>query len=338
MEESKYELEVISPLIMKGAEKYELRAPSLKGVMRFWFRAMMGCLVSDTKALYEIESSIFGGQDKKSDVTIKIENQNLTIVKDLQFYKKYPYLLFAYREKQKELENCIKENSSFTVSVYTKDKVQQDIVKAAFELISLFGGFGERTRRGFGSVMLKGFTIDDENDFVEKFGSIYKKLNEYLKNHPELKSTRENYDKRDFSTFCGGKFCFIKENNGNLLDSNNFVLGLIEEKWKTFRTQRQHVAEKIYLGLPISSRHHPYAHSGERRASPILFKVLKLQDKNYALVITYLPASTFLTRVLSSKEKEDMENIIGEFFKGIGCGTKELCNLINLWSKEVADE
>jgi len=325
MEESAYELEVITPLIIKGAEDYELRVPSIKGVMRFWFRAMMGCLVENTEDLYKIESSIFGGQEVKSDVAIKLENQNLTIVKDSQFYDKYKYLLFAHRQDKGSL-SYLKEKTPFNILVYTKDDSKQDIVKAVFELISLFGGFGQRTRRGFGSVMLKNFTIKDEDDFVDKFKSIYKKFDnylnkfeeEYLKNHPELKFIRGNNKKRDFSTFCGGKFCFVKNDQADnyLFESLDLALKALEEKWKAFRTERKHNNDKIYFGLPIGTYHHQYPNAGSRRASPILFKVLKINEGKFALVSTFLNAEKFL----GNDGSLDLENvgIIKEFFEYIG--------------------
>jgi len=306
MEESAYELEVITPLIMKGAEDYELRVPSIKGVMRFWFRAMIGCLAESTEDLYKIESSIFGGQDKKSDVTIKIlDEKNLISMEDSQFYKNYPYLLFAYKEKIERLK-YIKENSSFAVSVCTSDEDKQNIVKAVFDLISLFGGLGQRTRRGFGSVMLKDFTIKDENDFVEKFGSIYKKLNEYLKNHPELKSTRGDYDKRDFSTFCGGKFCFVKSET-----SPESALRYLNDNWGRFRKDQKYKEKeegrlyerRKYFGLPLKGYN-----TESRRSSPLLFKIIKSNKKRYDIVSLFLNANKLIERELLD------ETIVEEYF------------------------
>jgi len=60
-----FECEVITPMFLGGADGQtpELRPPSIKGAMRFWWRAMNGHL--SLKALKEREAEIFGASDEK---------------------------------------------------------------------------------------------------------------------------------------------------------------------------------------------------------------------------------------------------------------------------------
>jgi len=75
-----FECETITPMFLSGADGKtpELRPPSIKGALRFWWRAMNGHLsLSDLK---KKESEIFGGTNPatRSNVIIRIENHRET--------------------------------------------------------------------------------------------------------------------------------------------------------------------------------------------------------------------------------------------------------------------
>ena len=61
-------VQTITPLFMAGADqgKAELRAPSFRGGMRYWLRALVGGLVPDLETLRAIETATFGATDKGS--------------------------------------------------------------------------------------------------------------------------------------------------------------------------------------------------------------------------------------------------------------------------------
>ena len=60
METKEFEVEVVTPLFLGGAYlgKAELRVPSMKGALRFWWRALHGS--DDLEHMKERESAIFG--------------------------------------------------------------------------------------------------------------------------------------------------------------------------------------------------------------------------------------------------------------------------------------
>jgi CRISPR-associated protein Cmr1 len=70
---ARYELEVVTPLFMGGADpKFaEIRAQSIKGLLRFWWRAHQK--ETDIKKLREKENRIFGSTDGKSRFSISVE-------------------------------------------------------------------------------------------------------------------------------------------------------------------------------------------------------------------------------------------------------------------------
>ena len=68
-------LEAVTPLFLGGAEQQpELRAPSVRGALRFWLRAALGSIVgtSDLTAVRDLESSVFGDTGLASPIIIRL--------------------------------------------------------------------------------------------------------------------------------------------------------------------------------------------------------------------------------------------------------------------------
>ncbi|HRT27599.1 MAG TPA: type III-B CRISPR module RAMP protein Cmr1, partial [Syntrophales bacterium] len=74
IEKRQYECEVVTPMFLGGADPRgaELRVPPIKGAMRFWWRATCG--IESIKEMAEEEAKIFGSTEKKSKVSLWIEN------------------------------------------------------------------------------------------------------------------------------------------------------------------------------------------------------------------------------------------------------------------------
>ena len=113
-----FECETITPMFMYGADGKtpELRPTSVKGVMRFWWRAINGHL--SLIELKKQEDEIFGSTEKKSSFSIKIED---------------------YKFK----ENYIPKNHKFTIEFLLSNRCDFD-VQSFFELIVILGLFGQK--------------------------------------------------------------------------------------------------------------------------------------------------------------------------------------------------
>ena len=74
MEMREFDIEVVTPLFLGGADpqKAELRAASIKGALRFWWRAVYGC--DDLEDMKKIEAGIFGSTENKASFNLQIEN------------------------------------------------------------------------------------------------------------------------------------------------------------------------------------------------------------------------------------------------------------------------
>ena len=159
-----FELETITPMFMYGAEqnKAELRPPSFKGMMRFWWRAMRAeDSIADFADLAQEESLLFGGTGEKqgrSKVIVKIvqrEDKNPAVLQKKHFQEEFQgvsYLLYSTFMKPKQ---CFSPNTKFKLELSSNDKNALQQAEAAFWLALTFGGFGTRARRGGGNVAVK---------------------------------------------------------------------------------------------------------------------------------------------------------------------------------------
>ncbi|EDP75980.1 type III-B CRISPR module RAMP protein Cmr1 [Hydrogenivirga sp. 128-5-R1-1] len=76
MEKLEYEIEFITPAFIGGAEpnKYaELRPASFVGLLRYWFRVIVGAYVQKPEELFKLESELFGSQDRAGKVWVRIK-------------------------------------------------------------------------------------------------------------------------------------------------------------------------------------------------------------------------------------------------------------------------
>jgi CRISPR-associated protein Cmr1 len=142
---------IITPMFLSGADGKtpELRAPSIKGAIRFWWRAMNGHLSPED--LKRKETAIFGGsgeKDGRSKVIIKIDKFPEY---DGQYkYNPVPHENFRLPAFEQSEEFSI--TFSLVQNITYKNKIIFDLekLKDLFILTSVLGGLGKRARRGFG--------------------------------------------------------------------------------------------------------------------------------------------------------------------------------------------
>lgn len=176
------EYELITPLFGGGTEPQKadpvsvLRGPSIRGQLRFWWRAIRGGQFGGSlKEMKEVEDAIFGSagvREKTTPSQVQIEltvtssGKNLVAVDDnrgkqVQIYEissPYGYAAFPLREKRLG----VVEGISFSLSFAYPAGVSAE-VEAAIWAFEMFGGIGGRTRRGFGALQLKSYRPDPGN-------------------------------------------------------------------------------------------------------------------------------------------------------------------------------
>ncbi|MEI6315153.1 MAG: type III-B CRISPR module RAMP protein Cmr1 [Syntrophus sp. (in: bacteria)] len=158
MEEVVFEIEAVTPMFLGGADIEngvpEFRAASIKGLLRYWYRAIY------PKSLPTDEVRIFGSTDGRSPFRLKTE------LIEPKFGEKgdswegtsiayLGYGLLKIREKKTWTQRKYFHTGSkfrisfrFDTSFPQNDKI---FVLRAFWALSMLGGLGSRSRRGFGS-------------------------------------------------------------------------------------------------------------------------------------------------------------------------------------------
>lgn len=134
-----FECESITPILMHGADgkTAELRPASIKGVMRFWWRAINGNLSLDE--LKRQEGEIFGSTEKKSSFSVKIKDHGFSA---------------------KKISN---KGHKFKIEFLLSNRCDFD-VQSFFELVVLLGGFGKSAKKiDQGKIKILSIKRDDED-------------------------------------------------------------------------------------------------------------------------------------------------------------------------------
>ncbi|MGC8771094.1 MAG: type III-B CRISPR module RAMP protein Cmr1 [Brevinematia bacterium] len=173
VEKLEFECEIITPMFLSGANQSEceLRPASIKGALRFWWRALYGINYSDIGKLKEAELDLFGSTDKKSKLKIQI-------LQNPQFNKNNNYKPLPHKEKPNFSLPCfLPDNNIFKISLTCYENTK-DIFENLFILFSIVGGLGRRARRGFGAFIInkkgnENFTIiinekDDKSSPIQE--------------------------------------------------------------------------------------------------------------------------------------------------------------------------
>ncbi len=168
---------VTTPMFCGGADqsKAEIRLPSFKGALRFWWRSIMWNKVNDEKVLCEREAKLFGSSDQgigQSKVKVQLISENFPepVAKDKVFeggrLKGAQYFGYGVMNHRGTLSRSMIPGGQFTVRLKLGPKVekgQQDEVRNALILLGTVGGLGSKSRKGFGSLALTELTVDDKS-------------------------------------------------------------------------------------------------------------------------------------------------------------------------------
>lgn len=327
MEFIKFECESITPMFMYGADGKapELRPASIKGIIRFWWRAINGD--SDIESLKDAESKIFGNTDRRSKVTIRVQSkpkrENIIKIEKISKEKnsKLAYLFYPFYLDGADKEKSCFINLKFKVILSSFDKKALKEASFSFILLSLFGGLGSRSRRGGGNFRITAISDEKYHQFLlnntKKINSIYAQIKRYF-----LDTYGINQASNEYSTLINLSFQLSSKSRGTWDET----LKDIETKYKTFRKRKENkLLSNSSFGLPIKDKEHSVEiftnPEFERRASPLIIKTLKIQNRYYWLVLKlngeFLPSGT---KIGLDKEKIDSdidETIVDEFIEGL---------------------
>ena len=174
----KFDVEVLTPMFLGGAQegKAELRVPSIKGALRFWWRALYGSEhLVDMKTR---ENAIFGSTNEKSSFSLSITGLSgvRPVLKRLPRGRMIPveskgrrfkisiidylaYGLHKYNKQKKDnvyIREHIPPGTRFTLIMRINNIAPKDQLLQSLAMLVRYGGLGARSRNGFGSIHIAG--------------------------------------------------------------------------------------------------------------------------------------------------------------------------------------
>lgn len=307
---------IVTPMFLGDADQKAtgIRPPSIKGALRFWWRALSwpqfrtragGDEVQALRELHAAEARLFGlagkiERDKQTGgqgaflLRMTAQPPNLAVLRGggEKVRDGWPrnntgsgYLGFGLFEAGSQAKGnyhapreALAEGQDFSLELRFRPGTDADdvaSVRAALEAWGLFGGLGSRARRGFGSVTL--IRLDDE-DRLQDAGAYEQAARDVLADHAGTA------DLPPFTAF--GKLARLR-----LLklpgDKARAVHGTAGELYREHRGQPSALrgARKVPFGLPLQK-----VDEKNRRASPLLFHIQALAGGRFQAAALYLPA------------------------------------------------
>lgn len=172
---------VVTPMFLSGADqsKPELRVSSIRGALRFWWRALAwNRLGGNLRKIREEESQLFGSTSHGQGMLMRLVGETNTsqwwsgtkgtqcCVLPSDKHKEGGFIYFAYgaADFRKNLQHGVfQKPGDFTIECLLTEKQAAHNDSLCNALISLgtFGGLGAKSRKGFGSLNIKSILVDD---------------------------------------------------------------------------------------------------------------------------------------------------------------------------------
>lgn len=306
MQHVTFTLRVLTPLFLAGADQTqaELRAPTFRGLMRYWYRALVGGIVgADTKYLDTVmkaETAIFGATDTGSAVSVRISDVSNT---PKEFTERTSiniggiwkatgkgYLLWTMAQSGRADRGNLKParwffpaNTTFrvTLSAHSGDEEKMKQAVAAFWLLTQLGSVGSRSRRCAGSVAIVSATetFDFRFEPPADIQELSTMLQQGINTAQELYGTGMIPSRTD-ATFdaLSQNSCriWILQNGQQPWATSELAMQGIGESLQTYRGSIFPLWKRKIFGLPLKD-----VDNRSRHASPLLLRVTELQGKRY---------------------------------------------------------
>ncbi len=273
-------------MFMAGADQSqaELRLPSIKGVLRFWWRALAWeRLNGDLVKIRQQENELFGSADTgQAAILMKLGRAELeTAIADVS---KSSWKAGAWRHhlgyglvikktktnpQAREERKFIKAQQRFSVVLMSRSAEVLTQVDSALKLLGLIGGLGARSRNGWGSITLEELKRGAKHTVIWKAPADIAAVHGELHHYFQARQSSGNYT----SLSNGARFTV-----GPLFDHPEDAHEELSELYKEFLSNMRDDEEKRQregFGLPrkIKLRSGRYGKQDVRRASGVFLHV-----------------------------------------------------------------
>jgi CRISPR-associated protein Cmr1 len=289
--------EIVTPAFIAGADqtKAELRIPSLRGVLRFWWRALVYARYQgDLDEIRKREAWLFGSTDRQSGVIVSFEgeprvrvlNQRTWNNDDWQFYTGYG-LVESTGGVEREF---LAPGGSFTLRVLLHHRLgETDVAELvdAFRLFGLAGGIGGRTRKAWGSICATGIETPGSSTWTAPTNR-----DSYLREVSALLRPSASWlALPTYSALWSESRVAVGARQRNGEAAHRALVKDYKDYLKIDGAGEEGIdkLDRESFGLPRTTRP-PLDNGGERRASTVFLHVHSLGDAGALPVALFLPA------------------------------------------------
>jgi len=323
----------------------EIRPSEFKGMMRFWWRAVNN--YNNHQDLRKEEDKIFGGTDveKASEVKLIISPKSIRISRNnikVQYNLKPGFkgdkdsgiLYLFYINLLQGGKPFIEPNSTLELHLLFPRNSSQKFADEIFSTLWLaiyLGGFGSRSRRCGGNLIVRESHYSNGLDFLIPNKS--ELMSWYRENLRIIMRDTNDSKNLDYSNIIAPQIYVLES-----LASNSWkdAINKIGSSYLNFR-KRKRFPERLTFGLPITGKNSAdVIVNGEkgRRASPLVFHIIKTRDNIYVPIIVklggkFLPEHAdieinYRRKRWRIKGKQLEDEIIEEFISGLQARRIEL--------------
>lgn len=167
---------LLSPAFLHGArdggQNAEFRPASLRGLVRYWFRAIAAGLTSEVDAIHLAEADVFGGitPRPKRGVLIRPDEVPCNTAQSLSLNRRNHSgaIYLAYGRERGASSHHLTPGQGFSVTLLTRPDADPDcgrLLAAGYAMwvASALGGLGGRSRHGFGAFLLQDWQLSGES-------------------------------------------------------------------------------------------------------------------------------------------------------------------------------
>lgn len=286
---------LLTPMFLRGYDlgQPELRVSSLKGCLRYWFRAIHPQYV-------QREAELFGSSNQgQSSVLFRLDHTELKSQRNNRMFhqKSLGYFCFSLKGgREQPASPYLLPDQQFTLRCFLRPSMEekQKELQASIWMLGHVGSVGSRARRGFGSLLLESWQQADLpllanahhlNEAVERFQQGLRTIYHWFPGDYSEKHT----------TFPPTTSFFVHPKGERYWDT---ALRKAQEVLEIFRKQNK--LHRLMFGLPVSinkPRIDVLSHDAKRIASPIYLRLWKI-DNLYYPVFFFLqsPFPTLFTK------------------------------------------
>lgn len=284
---------ITTPMFCSGADqtRAELRLPSFKGVLRFWWRALnFEKLGGSIEEVHRREAAIFGSATQgQSRFLFHVNPPTLPAeaIADQQHFSPSTwegYVGYGLTDKDKRpIRQFIRAGTEFRVTAIGPRAGANDWAALRTSLIALgtLGGFGGRSRKGWGSLTLQ--RLDEEGKDPWMRPASREEVCEVTRGF--VPKMQENAYLRPITSFTPGARIAVGPAHDDARRAHRWLAEQYKNGVRSAAPESKE--EREQFGLPRAGAGR---NAYRRRASPVFLHVHQAEGAAAIPIVTFLPA------------------------------------------------